>query len=196
MNRIVLCIAVLLLASGACGQAKQKLSTYHVEIIWQGKPLCCVTVQEPPRDGFETAFAVIEATHATVWTDAEWKSCDPCVHPEKYGLEPDVPAKQEKKASPDDLIRACEYENAGLPCLIGRLPTTFDVPPKEWDGPDTIGSQIGEETHGDGICMDTMGDIKCDEKIHHRTCTDKKRVLLMSEDGKWHCYDFDRLEHR
>jgi len=28
-----------------------------------------------------------------------------------------------------------------------------------------------------------------------RTCEDKKRVLLMSEDGKWHCYNFGRL-HR
>ena len=80
MKRAILCAATLLLASGAWGQHKdhtKKLSTYHVQIIWQGNLLCCVTVQEPPHTilGVDTSrtFALEDATHATVWTDAEWK---------------------------------------------------------------------------------------------------------------------------
>ena len=56
-------------------------------------------------------------------------------------------------------------------------PAPFDVPPKEWDGPDM------EE----GPCP--IGFACMDNKVpvHHRTCTDKSRFLLMSEDNRWHC---------
>jgi hypothetical protein len=69
----------------------------------------------------------------------------------------------------------------------GGLITPFDVPPVEWDGPDTLGSRYEKEWKEP--CRDRVGETQppCKTKIHHRVCADKSRFLLMSEDGKWHC---------
>jgi len=66
-----------------------------------------------------------------------------------------------------------------IPFHEAYRPPPFDVPPKEWDGPELDwGCQPSEEST---VCMDTR------IARHHRACEDKSRFLLMSEDGKWHC---------
>ena len=62
---------------------------------------------------------------------------------------------------------------------------TFDVPPKQWDGPDTHDDYTGCPPPQDAIAC-----FPAQKETHHVTCTDTQRVLLTDEAGKRHCYGF------
>jgi len=53
----------------------------------------------------------------------------------------------------------------------------FDVQPKQWDDPYRV-----------EINSDPPPTTE-----HHIACEDKSRFLLQSEDGKWHCLDFNGI---
>lgn len=76
---------------------------------------------------------------------------------------------------------ACPAESSGTLTWKPLENAPFDVPPKEWDEA-PIKDRM--ECRQVGIAEST-----CDypKPVHHRTCEDKRRFLLMSEDSKWHC---------
>ena len=70
----------------------------------------------------------------------------------------------------------------------------FDVPPKEtteWEPPlpTTLKGDNSwcELTPGVDMSRDVCFAGVVHHHVHHRTCKDKSRFLLMSEDSRWHC---------
>jgi hypothetical protein len=86
--------------------------------------------------------------------------------------------------------------------LVPAPPPALDVPPLEekWvpplpQKPDSIISGpgcavISEADTSNMLCIGG----KIYELVRRRTCADKSRFLLMSEDGKWHCISFEGLK--
>lgn len=151
MKRAILCAAALLLASGSLGQQR----------IGEPEHVCRWTLK---GGGYEYNACPPEkqAKKAPVTT------CD------SYG--PFVLCEQQEKKAPPVLGNATVVYD--LSYHIAR--SLFDVPPKEWDGPDTENS-CQNVPNCDGFML----------PVHHRTCADPKRALLMSEDKVWHCYLFE-----
>ena len=84
----------------------------------------------------------------------------------------------------DGSVRYCEDLKKYSAVSCTTLP--FDVPPKEWDGPDTHAANTcpPPDEHGKiGACTA----IYIEEKTHHVACEDKTRFLLTDESGKKHC---------
>lgn len=134
---------------------------------------------------------------ATIQCDVDWTStgtlCGQRVPLSWIRIEQPKPAKQEQKAQP----------NCGVPingfvgCGEYLKPLPFDLPAKEWDGPDTKGDSLHEKFPLSTACQ---SDPRwCSTKMHHVSCQDvapdwKQRVLLETADGKHHCYNFNLLE--
>jgi len=185
MKRSLLCIAVLLLASGAVGQTT---STGNFIIDMKAPSFNSVQI-----DGNDGEMLVSISLDGTVTFGKHYKPDEAArIFWKSIGdAAPCPPAKQDKKAPPIARTeKVVPYWNSYNVVPISSAvtePPPFDVPPKEWEGPEHDRmpcSSIPDPAIG---CFDVL------VARHHRTCADPKRVLLMSEDGKWHCYDFQRL---
>lgn len=76
------------------------------------------------------------------------------------------------------------------PSITKTIPVSewFDVPPKEWDERQATGIMDCHATNPPGNLAECKPYY---ETVHRRSCEDKSRFLLMSEDGVWHCLKFE-----
>jgi len=185
MKRAILCAATLLLASGAWGQTTStgnltiettdpiSSSFHYIEIRGENGEML-VQVNLDGTVTFGKNYKPDEAARIF------WKA-----------IGDTAPAKQEKKSpcSSNGVVTTCD-----APAWM-----TFDVPPKEFAGWEPPLPKDWLKSGGDGsscVSPENLGSIfACaggvlHYYVHHHTCADPKRVLLMSEDKVWHCYLF------
>ena len=217
MKRAILCAATLLLASGAWGQEKRvtlkagDCATIH---LTQHKDLT-ICAEKLPANQEKKAPPVLG--NATVVDDLSyhirWNGVEAVTVPCH-----DTPAKQEKKSpcSSNGVVTTCDApawmtkQEEKVPAMSSKgdgwifTQEPFDIPPKESDAWEPPLENNWQELLGNGasspcpepfdfpygaaeyVCVNGVVHYK----VHHRTCADPKRVLLMSEDKVWHCYLF------
>lgn len=199
-----LCVVVLLLASGAWGQQVRQLtvSDGNNEICgldakgqpflgsgytWRQCAVLLMSIALPPAKQEKKAPPKGSAWLNALKEDSAAISCN-----DAYDAPP----------CPNDAIKNWVTSRAAVA-------PPFDVPPKEmdawepplennWQALLASGGRIlpcsmpptGTASTASYICLNGI--------VHYyksgvRTCTDKRRVLLMSEDGKWHCFAFVAL---
>ena len=224
MKLTTLCLAALLLASGAWGQQAKKKPATKQECdskVWQfgggsdgytqykcsaqGRWVVDTEAMKAAADEDAHRHKLAAALISRVLTEAE---LDEVMQQGIYLItEPMQPFSEEEKTKEfnDDLAqqfrlrqiaKAAQQEKKAPPVttwvcgVSGSVECSevppFDVKPEEWYGPDT-------ETANPCSSLGNCFAVNIHRPVHHRTCADPKRVLLMSEDGKWHCYDFGRL---
>jgi len=87
----------------------------------------------------------------------------------------------------DGALICADKNGAVYPMLGTGTAAPFDVKPKEWDtvehsGYECCGSGATAEAADRDLSWKFPG-----KRVHHRTCADPTRFLLMSEDKRWHC---------
>jgi hypothetical protein len=96
--------------------------------------------------------------------------------PEAHACTPEENFQRLNKMQPNSLV---SFDMNGCTTEVKQAP--FDVPPVETHGPDTTTDYDCRKWAESG-CTELPTRLTL-----HRTCADKTRFLMFSEDGKWHC---------